>query len=113
MELHRISLWFEFMVVRLVSEGDALTLKLLQPLAVDLDTSGSGSRGVVPEDIAHVVEQPGGHKDDRGRAMLAAVDTIYENFCASMTAIKSCCFFAAGSEPRSSASSSTPGWVAT
>ena len=59
-ELHRVSLWFKFMVVRLVTEGDAFALKLLQPLAVDLDASGSGSRGVVPKDIAHVVEQPGG-----------------------------------------------------
>ena len=60
MELHRVSLRFEFMIVRLVSEGDALALKLLQPLAVDLDAVGSGSRGVVPKDSAHVVEQPGG-----------------------------------------------------
>ena len=50
MELHRVSLRFEFMIVRLVSEGDALALKLLQPLAVDLDAVGSGSRGVVPKD---------------------------------------------------------------
>ena len=48
------------MIVRLVAEGDALLPHLRQPLAVDLDTVGSGSRGVVPEDIAHVVEQPGG-----------------------------------------------------
>ena len=48
------------MVVRLVAKGDAFALELLQPLAVDLDTGGSGSRGVVPKDIAHVVEQPGG-----------------------------------------------------
>ena len=38
----------------------ALLPQPCQPLAVDLDTGGSGSRGVVPEDIAHVVEQPGG-----------------------------------------------------
>ena len=60
MELHRISLWFEFMVIRLVAEGDALLPQLRQPLAVDLNAVGSGSRGVVPKDIAHVVEQPGG-----------------------------------------------------
>lgn len=60
MELHRISLLFQLMVIRLVAEGDALLPQLRQPLAVDLDTVGSGSRGVVPEDIAHVVEQPGG-----------------------------------------------------
>ena len=42
------------MVVRLVAKGDAFALELLQPLAVDLDTGGSGSRGVVPKDIAHV-----------------------------------------------------------
>ena len=60
MELHRISLLLQLMVVRLVAEGDALLPQLRQPLAVDLDTVGSGSRGVVPKDIAHVVEQPGG-----------------------------------------------------
>ena len=60
MELHRISLLLQLMVVRLVTEGDALLPHLRQPLAVDLDAVGSGSRGVVPEDISHVVEQPGG-----------------------------------------------------
>ena len=60
MELHRVSLRFEFMIVRLVAEGDAFLPQLRQPLAVDLDTVGSGSRGVVSENIAHVVEQPGG-----------------------------------------------------
>ena len=60
MELHRISLRFEFMIVRLVTEGDALLPQLRQPLAVDLDAGGNEIRGVVPEDIAHVVEQPGG-----------------------------------------------------
>ena len=60
-ELHRISLLlFQLMIVRLVAEGDALLPQLCQPLAVDLDTVGSGSRGVVPENITHVVEQPGG-----------------------------------------------------
>ena len=60
MELHRISLLLQLMVVRLVAEGDALLPHLRQPLAVDLDAVGSGSRGVVSENIAHVVEQPGG-----------------------------------------------------
>ena len=60
MELHRVSLRFEFMVVRLMAEGDTLLPQLRQPLAVDLDAVGSGSRGVVSENIAHVVEQPGG-----------------------------------------------------
>ena len=53
-------LLLRLMVVRLVAEGDALLPQLRQPLAVDLDAGGSGSRGVVPENIAHVVEQPGG-----------------------------------------------------
>ena len=53
-------LLLRLMVVRFVAEGDALLPHLRQPLAVDLDTVGSGSRGVVPKDIAHVVEQPGG-----------------------------------------------------
>ena len=59
-ELHRISLLFHLMIVRLVAEDDALLPQPRQPLAVDLDTVGSGSRGVVSENIAHVVEQPGG-----------------------------------------------------
>ena len=60
MELHRISLWFEFMVIRLVTKGDALLPQPCQPLAVDLDAGGSRDWCVVPKDIAHVVEQPGG-----------------------------------------------------
>ena len=48
------------MVIRLVTEGDAFLPQLRQPLAVDLNAGGNGGRGVVPEDIAHVVEQPGG-----------------------------------------------------
>ena len=61
MEFHRKSLLlFQHVIVRLVTEGDALLPQLRQPLAVDLDAGGSGSRGVVPENIAHVVEQPGG-----------------------------------------------------
>ena len=61
MELHRISLLlFQLMIVRLVTKGDALALKLLQPLTVDLNACGGRNRCVVPEDIAHVVEQPGG-----------------------------------------------------
>ena len=61
------------MVIRLVTEGDALLPQPRQPLAVDLDTVGSGSRGVVPKDIAHVVEQPGGGQQDGGRRLFAAL----------------------------------------
>ena len=61
MEFHRKSLLLlQLVIIRLVAEGDALLPQPRQPLAVDLDTVGSGSRGVVPKDIAHVVEQPGG-----------------------------------------------------
>ena len=56
MELHRVSLRFEFMIVRLVTEGDALLPQLRQPLAVDLNAVGSGDWCIVPKDIAHVVE---------------------------------------------------------
>ena len=63
------------MIVRLVAEGDALLPQLRQPLAVDLDAGGSGSRGVVPENIAHVVEQPGGGQQDGGRLLFAALHT--------------------------------------
>ena len=68
------------MVVRLVAEGDALLPQLRQPLAVDLDTGGSGSRGVVTEDIAHVVEQPGGGQQDGGRLLFAALHAFHEKF---------------------------------
>ena len=86
MELHRISLWFEFMVVRLVAEGDALLPQPRQPLAVDLNAVGSRDRCVIPENIAHVVEQPCGREQDRGRALLAAVDAIHEHSCVGMSA---------------------------
>lgn len=69
------------MVVRLVAEGDALLPQLRQPLAVDLDTGGSGSRGVVTEDIAHVVEQPGGGQQDGGRLLFAALHAFHKKFC--------------------------------
>ena len=41
MELHRVFLRFEFMIIRLVAKGDALSLQLRQPLAVDLDALGN------------------------------------------------------------------------
>lgn len=47
------------MIIRLVTEGNALLPQPRQPLAVDLDTGGSGSRGVVPKDIAHGDDLPG------------------------------------------------------
>ena len=74
------------MIVRLVAEGDALLPQLRQPLAVDLDTVGSGSRGVVSENIAHVVEQPGGGQYDRRRTLLAMVNSIHEHSCICHTA---------------------------
>ncbi len=80
MELHRISLWFEFMVVRLVVEGDALLPQPRQPLAVDLNAVGSRDRCVIPENIAHVVEQPCGREQDRGRALLAAAAASFGTF---------------------------------
>ena len=48
------------MVIQLVTKGDALLPQPCQPLAVDLDAGGSRDWCVVPKDIAHVVEQPGG-----------------------------------------------------
>ena len=68
------------MVIRLVTEGDALLPQQRQPLAVNLDAVGSGSRGVVPEDIAHVVEQPGGRQQDGGRLLFAALHAFHEKF---------------------------------
>ena len=85
MEFRRKSLLlFQLVIVRLVAEGDAL---LPQPLAVELDAVDSGSRGVVPEDIAHVVEQPGGGEHDRRRMLLAAVDSIHEHSRVGMSAV--------------------------
>lgn len=43
-----------------MAHGHLLFPQVLQAFVVDLNAVGSGSRGVVPEDIAHVVEQPGG-----------------------------------------------------
>ena len=86
MELHRVSLRFKFMIVRLVAEGDAFALELLQPLTVDLNAGGSRDRRVVPEDVAHVVEQPCGRQHNRGRALLAELYTIHEHPCVGMSA---------------------------
>ena len=66
------------MIVRLVAEGDAFALELLQPLTVDLNAGGSRDRRVIPEDVAHVVEQPCGRQHNRGRALLAALYTMVE-----------------------------------
>ena len=86
-ELHRISLLlFQLMVVRLVAEGDALLPQLYQSLAVDLDAGGSGNRGVVPENIAHVVQQARGRQYDRRRTLLAMVNSIHEHSCICHTA---------------------------
>ena len=58
------------MVIRLVAQGDALFLQLFQPLAVDLDSTGAGlGDRVVPEDPAHVMEQPGHRQHRRGRTV--------------------------------------------
>ena len=58
------------MVVRFMTQGHALLLQLFQPLAVDLDSAGAGLRdGVVPEDPAHVMEQPGHCQHRRGRTV--------------------------------------------
>ena len=62
------------MVGWLVPQGHALLLQLFQPLAVDLDSAGAGLRdGVVPEDPAHVVEQPGHCQHRRGRTVFLQV----------------------------------------
>ena len=58
------------MVVRFMTQGHALLLQLFQPLAVDLDSTGPGlGDGVVPEDPAHVMEQPGHCQHRRGRTV--------------------------------------------
>ena len=53
-----------------MAQGNALLLQLLQPLAVDLDSAGAGlGDGIVPEDPAHVMEQPGHRQHHRGRTV--------------------------------------------
>lgn len=64
------------MIVRFVTKGDALLPQLRQMLAVDLNAGGSGSRGAVPENITHVVEQPGGRQQDGGRLLFAALHAL-------------------------------------
>ena len=77
-ELHRVPLLlFQLIVVRFVTKGDALLPQPRQPLAVDLNAVGSGSRGVIPENIAHVVEQPCDREHDRGRVLFSTVDMIH------------------------------------
>ncbi len=79
------------MIVRLVAEGDALLPQPRQPLAVDLDAVGSGSRGVVSENIAHVVEQPGGGQQDGGRLLFAALHAFHEKFRVGVAAVVRLC----------------------
>ena len=76
------------MIVRLVTKGDAFALELLQPLAVDVDTANRWhSGGVIPKDVAHVVEQPCGRQYDRRRTLLSALNSIHEHFCIGMSAV--------------------------
>ena len=80
-------LLLQLVIVRLVAEGDALLPQLRQPLAVDLDAVGSGDWCIVPEYIAHVVEQPCGRQYDRRRTLLAMVNSIHEHSCIGMSAV--------------------------
>ena len=58
-----------FMVVRLMPQGDAQFLEFLHSLAVNVQPGlCRHSRCVIPEDIAHVVEQAGNCQHDRGRS---------------------------------------------
>ena len=53
---------------------------------VDLDARGNGgTRRVVPKDIAHVVEQPGGGQQDGGRLLFAALHAFHEKFRVGVT----------------------------
>lgn len=55
------------MVVGLVAQGDFLLSVLLQPLAIDLDAAGdSGGGSRILENTAHVVEEPGHGRHERG-----------------------------------------------
>lgn len=55
-------------VVRFVAQGDALLPELQQALAVDLEYAGASCRhGVLLEDPAQVVEQPGDGEHHPGR----------------------------------------------
>ena len=48
------------MVIFLVTHGDAFSLEFFQPLAVDLNTAGSGLRkGVILKDTSNMMEQSG------------------------------------------------------
>ena len=59
-------------VVRFVAQGDALLPELPQALAVDLEHTGAGcGQGVLPEDSAQVVEQPGDREHHPGRPEVA------------------------------------------
>ena len=74
-----------FVVVPFMAHCHLLFSQALQPLAVDLDTVGSGSGGVVPKDIAHVVEQPGGDQQDGWRLLFAALHALHEKFRVGVT----------------------------
>ena len=60
---------FFFVIVRLVTQSDAQFLELPHPLTVDVQPWLCGRGGyVVPEDVAHVVEQAG-HCQQQFRAL--------------------------------------------
>lgn len=49
------------------------------------------SGGVVTEDITHVVEQPCGRQHNRGRVLLATIDTVHEHSRVDMSAVVRFC----------------------
>ena len=63
-----------------MAHGHLLFPQALQAFVVDLDPVGSGGWGVVPENIAHVVQQPGRGQQDGGRLLFAALHAFHEKF---------------------------------
>ena len=55
------------MIIRLLSKSNLLFSKLPEPLAVNLHPTWSrAGRGTLPEDVAHVVQEPGGGEQQAG-----------------------------------------------
>ena len=75
------------MVVGLVAEGDALALKLLQALVVDVRRFGNRRGRVVTENVSHVVEQARGREQDGGKVLFAALHALGEKFRVGMAAL--------------------------
>ena len=67
------------MVIRFMPQGNPLFLERLKPLVVNVQPGACGILWhIVPEDVAHVVEELCGRKQKAGRPRLALLHALFE-----------------------------------